>query len=246
MDVGLSLARRARPRRDRLTAARQAAGHRHRGASRPPNYTPRHGPPLGVRAPRRHRGRRLPGRPRAHGHRGRAAVDPGRPGRSEQRIRLDRAAQGELDHQRLPAGLHPDHADGRPAGRPVGRPAAVHGRARGLHVRVGAGRCCPVARPAHRGTARPGGRWRRARPGRDGRRLASVRWRDATAGAGRRRRADLPRDGRRTGRRGGHHRLGPPGGRAGRGGRRRRGDRRSSRPPGAGCSTSTSRSASSP
>ena len=37
---------------------------------------------------------------------------------------------------------------------------------------------------------------------------------------GRRRRADLPRDGRRTRRRGGHHRLGPPGGRAGRGGRR--------------------------
>ena len=83
LDVGLSLARRARPRRDRLTPLDRAAT-RHGGASRPPNYTPRHGPPLGVRAARRHRGRRLPGRPRAHGHRGRAAVDPGRPGRSEE------------------------------------------------------------------------------------------------------------------------------------------------------------------
>ena len=130
MDVGLSLARRARPRRDRLTGARREPSTAASGSSGPPNYTPRHGPPLGVRAARRHRGRRLPGRPRAHGHRGRAAIDPGRPRRSEQRIRLDRAAQGQLDHQRLPAGLHPDHAHGRPAGRPVGRPAAVHGRAR--------------------------------------------------------------------------------------------------------------------
>ena len=97
-------------------------------------------------------------------------------------------------------------------------------------VRLGAGRRCPDARPAHRGAARPGGRRRRARPGRDGRRLAPVRRRDAAAGARRRRRPDVPRHGRRAGRRGGDPRLGPPRGRAGRGGRRRRGDRRSCSP----------------
>ena len=47
--------------------------------------------------------------------------------------------------------------------------------------------------------------------------VAPVRWRGAPAGARRRRRADLPRDGRRAGRRGGDPRLGPPGGGAGRG-----------------------------
>ena len=60
----------------------------------------------------------------------------GRPRRPDRRLRLDRAAQGELDHQRLPARLHPDDAAGRPAGRPVGRPPAVHRRARRVHGRA--------------------------------------------------------------------------------------------------------------
>ena len=42
--------------------------------------------------------------------------------------------KASLDHQRLPAGLHPDDAAGRPAGRPVGRAAAVHGRRSAIFV----------------------------------------------------------------------------------------------------------------
>ena len=72
------------------------------------------------------------------------------------RDRLGRAAQGQLDHQRLPAGLHPDDAAGRPAGRPVGRPSPVHGRPGRLRRRVRAGRRVPDARPADRRAARPG------------------------------------------------------------------------------------------
>ena len=41
------------------------------------------GPPFGIRAARRGRGGRVPGRPRAHGHGRRAAVDPGRPRRPD-------------------------------------------------------------------------------------------------------------------------------------------------------------------
>ena len=46
-------------------------------------------------------------------------VDAGR------HVGLGRAAQGELDHQRLPARLHPGDAAGRPPGRPVGCAPAV-------------------------------------------------------------------------------------------------------------------------
>ena len=77
----------------------------------------------------------------------------------------------------------------------------------------------------------------------DGGRFAPVRRRGAAAGARRRRRADVPRDGGRTGGRCRDHRIGASAGRP-RGGRRlgRRDRRTSSRRPGAGCSTSTSRS----
>ena len=225
MDVGLSLARRARPRRDRLTGARREPSTAASGA-RPARQTT------------------LPDMDRRSAYVLLAVIGVGvflaglelmvtavalpsiladlaDPNSGSAWIEL-RKASWIINGYLLVYILTMPH--GRPAGRPVGRPAAVHGRAGRLHDRVGARRGRPVARPAHRGTARPGGRWRRARPGRDGRCVASVRWRDAAAGAGRHRRADLPRDGRRTRRRGGHHRLGPPGGRAGRGGRRRRGD----------------------
>ncbi len=200
-----------------LSDVRRVRGPESRAGAAAPLHSA-HGPPLGPRAARRPRGRRVPGRPRADDHGGRPAVDPGRPGRLGRQLRLDRAAQGELDHQRLPAGLHRDDAAGRPAGRPVGRPPAVPGRARRVHRRVGAGRGGPDPRPADRRAARPGGRRRRARPGRDGRRGAPVRRRRAAAGARRDRRADVPRHGRRPVRRRRDPVVGPPRGRA----RRRR------------------------
>ncbi len=156
-----------------------------------------HDPPVRARPARRLRRRRVPGRARADDHRRRAAVDPRGPRRPGEGHRLDRAAQGVVDHQRLPAGLHPHDAAGRPDDRPVGRPPAVHGRVVDLHRRLRAGRAVAVDGPAHRGTAGPGGRRRRARAGRDGRRRAPVRRCGPAAGPRRHRGADVPRDGRR-------------------------------------------------
>ena len=62
-----------------------------RRRSRRRRYTPMDGPPFGVCAARRRRGGRVPGRPRAHGHGGRAAVDPGRPRRPGHGLGLGRA-----------------------------------------------------------------------------------------------------------------------------------------------------------
>ena len=72
--------------------------------------------------------------------------------------------------------------------------------------------------------------WRRARPGRDGGGVAPVRRDRAAAGARRHRRTDVPRDGRRTVRRGRHPVVGP---RRGRAGRRRPGQRTPGGPAGA-------------
>ena len=128
---------------------------RAQGLDRPPDYTRRRwtaGPALvllGVFGDRR-----VPGRPRADDHGRRPALDPRRPRRGERDVRLGGAAQGELDHQRLPARVHPDDAARRPPRRPVGRPPPGHGRAGRLHGRVGAGGDGPGPRPAHRGPAR--------------------------------------------------------------------------------------------
>ena len=56
------------------------------------------------------------------------------------------------------------------------------GRADVFIVGLGAGRRRPDDGPAHRGTPRPGGRWRRPRAGRDGRRRAPVRRRRRAPG----------------------------------------------------------------
>ncbi len=62
-----------------------------------------------------------------------------------------------VDHQRLPAGLHPDDADGRSAGRPVGRAPAVPRCAGRVHRRVRAGRARPRrwTSSSPRGSSRP-------------------------------------------------------------------------------------------
>ena len=113
-------------------------------------------------------------------------------------VRLDRAAQGELDHQRLSARLHPRRCRW-PAGWPTsGAPGGCSSAALAIFI-VGsrAGRAWPRPRPAHRGAARPGGRRRRPRAGRHGGRGAPVRGRGAAAGARRHRRPDVPGHGRR-------------------------------------------------
>jgi hypothetical protein len=160
--------------------------------------------------------------------------------------RLDGPAQGLVDHQRLPAGLRRDDASGGPPDGPVGRAPALPG---GLAVFTLGSLLAGLAQTgsADRGAARPGGRRRRDHPGGHGRRLASVRGPGPPAGAGHHRRADVPGHGRRAVRR----RRGPRDvhpetalanmGISGRAARVHRGAR-----PGAGSSTSTSRSASAP
>ena len=155
----------------------------------------------------------------------------GRPRRPDRRLGLDRAAQGELDHQRLPARVHPDDAPGRPARRPVGRPPAVPRRrsassssaralagprqnldqliAARLVQAVGGGVLVPV------GTAAAAHLYGGRRP---------------AARARGHRRADVPRDGRRAVPRRGDPGVGPPGGRARRRRARRAGRRRAPRP----------------
>ena len=132
----------------------------------PDRYTRSDGSPLRARAARRLRHGRVPCRARTVDHGGGAALDPGGPGRRQRLVGVGRAAQSQLDHQRLPARLHPGDAPCREAVRPLGHPPAVPGGARDLRRRVARGRPRPEPRPAHRRAAPPGRRRRGARPGR--------------------------------------------------------------------------------
>ena len=153
------------------------------------------------------------------------------------------APAGLLDHQRLPAGLRADDAAGRPPGRPVGCPPALPGRPRRLRGRVGAGRAAPSrsTSSSRRGSSRPSAA--APRPGRDRRRVPPVRGARPAAGPRGHRGADVPRDGRRTvrrARRSSRRSMRTPRWRAG---ASSAGPLRASwRRPGAGSSTSTSRS----
>ena len=228
------------PCRDRTSLTTTVVGT----LARPPQLHSPHGPTPRVRAARRVRCGGVPGRARADGDGGGAAVHPGQPRWRDERDGLGRAAQGELDHQRLPAGLHPGHAAVGPPGRPVGGATPVHRRAGPLRPRVRAGRCRPGPRPVDRRPSRPGARRRRPGAGRHGRRVPPVRRRGAASGARGHRCPDLPGHGgrARAGRR--HPWLGPCRERAR--GDRCRSDRsaepRSWRRPGAGSSISTCRS----
>ena len=125
--------------------------------------------PRPPRPARRARRRGLPGRSRAHGHRGRPAVDPARP------LGHHPAPPRGLDRQRLPARLCGRDAPRRPDDRPVGRPSAVPRRPRGVHARFAlAGARPPWTRSSPRASSRRSAAASSSRSGRRPRRTCSM------------------------------------------------------------------------
>ena len=136
---------------------------RHRRVNPRPPYTPRDDRLDACRAA----GRLLD---RCHARRGRAD-DHGRraAGDHQRHRRLDGAPPGELDRQRLPAGLHRGHAAGRPGRGPLRPAPSAHRRPAHLRRRVASSPAWP--RRASTGSSRrascrasgaaPSCRWRR-------------------------------------------------------------------------------------